>query len=319
MPELRKDYLLDRWVLINERRGKRPNEFAQRLEVIESNICPFCPGNEAMTPLEISRIPAFAKEWKMRVFPNKFPAVMSTDGAITRKKGLLQSQNALGAHEVVVQTPKHGEQLWDLPVEDIVQSIKIYQQRIKALQVLPYVEFVVLFHNQGRDAGASLQHCHSQIIALNHLPQEIKQYLQSFQKLKSKLKHCPICDVIKLERKSERLIAENKSAVAIAPFASRYHFEATIFPKKHKKSIIQLSDSEIRDFAMLLHKVLVKLKELYAPLNIFFAYSPKEDFHFFATIAPRLSVLAGFEFETGIVINTMPPEKAAAFYKGENI
>ncbi len=318
MPELRKDYLLERWVLINERRGKRPNEFASRLEVIESATCPFCPGNEAMTPLEVARIPPFAKAWKMRVFPNKFPAVMSTDGAIVRKKGLLQSQEALGAHEVIVQTPKHGEQLWDLGVEEIVQTIKLYQQRIKALQVLPYVEFVVVFHNQGRDAGASLQHCHSQIIAINHLPQDIKEYLLAFKKKKKQLKHCPVCETIKRESKSERLIAENKGAVAIAPFASRYSFEAAIFPKSHKKSPVDLKEKEIRDFAELLHKVLVKLKELYAPLNIYFTYSPKEDFHFFATIAPRLNIFAGFEFETGIVINVMPPEKAAAFYRGEN-
>ena len=319
MPELRKDYLLDRWVLINERRGKRPNEFAQRVELIESGTCPFCPGNEAMTPLEIARVPAFAKEWKMRVFPNKFPAVMSTDGAVIRKKGLLQSQEALGAHEVVVQTPKHGEQLWDLTAQDIVQSIKIYQQRIKALQVLPYVEFVVVFHNQGRDAGASLQHCHSQIIAINHLPQDIKEYLGAYKRMKARLKHCPVCEMLKVERKSERLIAENKNAIAIAPFASRYSFEAAVFPKNHKKSIVDLKEAEIRDFAELLHKVLLKLKELYAPLNIYFTYSPKDDFHFFATIAPRLSIWAGFEFETGIVINSMPPERAAAFYRGENI
>jgi len=319
MPELRKDYLLDRWVLINEGRGKRPNEFVRQVEIIETAKCPFCPGNEAMTPLEISRIPPFAKEWKMRVFPNKFPAVMSTDGALVRKKGLLRSQEALGAHEVVVQTPNHGVQLWDLPVEDLVQSIKIYQQRIKALQVLPYVEFVVVFHNQGRDAGASLQHSHSQIIALNHMPYEIKQFHAAFKKLKSQLKHCPVCEIIKLESNSERLIAENKNAIAIAPFASRYNFEAAIFPKKHKKSIIQLTEAEIRDFAELLHKIITKLKELNAPFNIYFTYSPKDDFHFFATIAPRLNILAGFEFETGITINVMPPEKAAAFYRGENV
>jgi UDPglucose--hexose-1-phosphate uridylyltransferase len=317
MPELRKDYLLDRWVLINERRGKRPNEFTQRFELIESTSCPFCPGNEAMTPLETMRFPAFAKEWKMRVFPNKFAAVSSTDGVVTQKRGLLQAQDALGAHEVVVETPKHGEQLWDLSPKELAQMIKIFQDRIKALQTLPYVEYVVVFHNQGRDAGASLQHCHSQIIAINHLPQQIKEYLTAFKKLKKRNKHCPLCDVLKIERKSQRFIAENKNAIAIAPFASRFNFEAAVFPRAHKKSMVDLKENEIHDFAELLHKLLLKLKELYAPLNINFIYSPKEDFHFFAVIEPKLSIWAGFEFGSGIIINIMPPEKAAAFYRGE--
>lgn len=319
MPELRKDYLLDRWVLINERRGKRPNEFTQRLEIVESGTCFFCPGNEAMTPLEICRIPEFAKEWKMRVFPNKFPAVMSTDGAIIRKQGLLHSLEALGAHEVVVETPKHGEQLWDLDALEIEQMLKLFQERVKALQTLPYVEYVVVFHNQGRDAGASLQHCHSQIIAINHIPQELKEYLKAFKEQKKKKKHCPICEIIKQEKKSERFIAENKNAIAIAPFASRFNFEAAIFPKTHKKSFVELKTAELKDFAFLLHKILVKLKELYAPLNINFIYSPKEDFHFFVVVEPRLATWAGFEFGSGIIINIMPPEKAAAFYRGENI
>lgn len=309
--ELRKDYILDRWVYYSPERKKRPKEY-RRTELEEkSRECFFCPGNEKLTPPEIGR--TGKKKWKIRWFNNKFPAVFEEGNTktITEKKFLMHSA-AYGKHEVIVETDKHNRQLWDLSEKDILDVLKVYGNRIEELQKRRKIRYVLVFKNHGLEGGTSIIHTHSQVTATSVIPPLVQEEI----KCSKKYGRCPYCGIVKLESKSKRKCFENKTFVSFAPYASRFHYENWIFPKRHIRNISNMKESEFKDLASIMKKALLKLRKLAAGYNFFLHYSPeKENLHFHIEITPRDSTWAGFELGSGAVINSVMPETAAEFYR----
>lgn len=301
MPELRKDFLLGRWVIIAKERGKRPNDFWHALEKEEKHegICFFCPGNENTTPPEISRVEENGK-WVIRNFPNKFPATKW--------------------HEIVVETPIHEKDFADLSVEKISRVFEVYCQRQEEIKKDSEVKYVLVFKNEGKGAGASLQHSHTQLIGLEIIPPLVQKEVDASQKYFQENKSCPFCDVWKNEMETERKVLEDEYTAAFTPYASRFPFEIWLMPKRHVKNLPELSSGEIYSLAETLKKILTRLKESLnnPPYNYYLHMAPGgDDLHFHLELFPRVSQWAGLEFGSEIVINTMPPEVAAGFYRGE--
>lgn len=311
MLELRKDYLLDRWVIISEKRGQRPKQF-KKIEVKKDDgFCFFCPGNEHTTPPETGRIEEKGK-WKIRWFPNKFPAVDEKGNPSIVSKGFFSHTAAYGRHEVIAETPDHKKQLWDLKAKEIKEVLEVYVQRIKELSRLPKIKYVLVFKNHGRDGGTSLIHTHTQVMAYNKIPELVKEEAEAIKKYKK----CPYCDIINKESNSKRRVFANKSFVSFAPYASRFNYEVWLFPKRHVKNITELDDKELDDLASMLQKILAKLKSLNCGYNFFLHYAPKgSNLHFHIEVTPRIATWAGYELSSNETINSVSPESAAEFYR----
>lgn len=319
MRELRKDYIFNRWVIVNSERAKRPKDFIKQHPVIkEKNHCPFCPGNEKLTPPEIARVEEKGR-WILRNFENKFPGVTQNGSPEVRTKGeFFTSGNAFGRHEVIVETPNHKQQFHDLSVEHIAKYLQLLFKRRNALYKLPGIKFVAMFKNHGLEAGTSLAHEHTQIIAYNLLPANIEREIAAITKYYRKHRTCPYCKVLELERKGPRRIFENDSFLAFTPYASIFEFEAGIFSRRHVESFSKLNGKEVGDLAELIKKLLSRLSELNAPYNMYFHESPKgKKHHIHVKVVPRLITWGGFEHCTGCIINTVSPEQAAEFFRSE--
>lgn len=311
MGELRKDYILDRWVIISTGRKKRPKQF-KKLEAAEVKVDFFAPGNEAMTPEEIGRIGA-KKKWEMRWFENKFPALKPEGQADIRTDNTYFTFSGnYGYHEVLVETPRLDKQLADLNVNEIEKLLEVYNARIEDLSKKPNIKYVCVFKNHGQKGGTSIVHTHSQIMALNHVPKDVRDEIEACKRFE----RCPYCDIINIEKQSLRRCFENDDFVAFAPYASRFNYEVWVFPKEH---VITLADvKNLKALAEILKLILKKIKNLGADYNYYLHYAPDgEDLHFHIEIAPRIATWAGFELGSGDVINSVSPEDAAKFYRGE--
>ena len=310
MGVLRKDYILDRWVYYAIHRSKRPQDFKKEVK-IESKNCHFCPKFEHLTPAEIGRL-EYKGSWKMRWFLNKFPAVEHKGTPNIKSKGMLAESSTYGIHEVIVETPHHKSELADLPVSDIRQLLEICRFRIKTLSKTKGVKYVQIFKNQGKDAGTSLVHSHTQVMALPNVPSLVKEESKA-----SRIhKKCAYCEIIKKEAKSKRSIIETKNVVAFAPYASRFNYEAWVFVRSHKKNMEELEDEELNDLAMAIKKIITKLKSIGASYNFYVHYSPiGQNLHFHIEITPRIATWGGFELSTDAIINSVLPEDAARFYR----
>jgi len=314
--ELRKDYILDRWVVIAAHRSKRPNDFRQekKTKPRKKGVCFFCPGNENLTPKEIGRIEK-NKKWIIRWFPNKFPAV-SKEGnpEIRHDNKYFTYSDAYGVHEIIVETPNHEKQLADLSEEHIKQVLEVYAERIKELSKLPETKYVLVFKNEGEEAGTSLIHSHTQLVTYNKIPKQVQDKIEASKKYS----HCPYCEIISKEKNSHRRVFENDNFLSFCPYASRFNYEIWIFPKKHIKNITEMDNKMLIDLASMMKKILLKLKEINHSYNFFLHYSPEgEDLHFNIEICPRRAIWAGFELSSGEIINSVSPEDAAKFYRGE--
>ncbi len=315
MSELRKDYFLDRWVIISEKRGKRPHKFKKvldpnALKPIDKN-CKFCPGVFNIAP-EVCRM-GTKNEWYIKVIQNIFPAVDKSDyRPITTKNTFFTSGSAYGYHEVIIDTNRHNKQLHQYPKEHIKDLFYVFINRIKTLSKDPKIKYVTVFKNYKKEAGASIPHSHCQLIAYNHFPDAITQELKDLKKHK----FCVHCKLIKLESNSPRLCYKNNSFIAIAPFASRFPYEIEFIPKRHVNSLTELNEKELNDLSDIIRKSLMKLNKLDAAYNLYVHnFHIGHWSHLHINIAPRLSIMAGFEFETDNFINTVYPENAAKFYR----
>ncbi|MBS3131904.1 DUF4931 domain-containing protein [Candidatus Woesearchaeota archaeon] len=312
MNSIRKDYILDRWVVVAEARGKRPHEF-ESSTVLKPGTDFFAPGNEHLTPPEIGRLESKKGVWKLRWFPNKFSAVSDEKFALKKGKKYLQEIPAYGVHEIIAETRSSEKQLWDLPEKDIADLFKVYRERIKALLSKKNIKYVQVFKNHGKDGGTSLIHSHSQVVGIPKIPQAIEEKLAGMRKNKVNYSQ-----IVKLESKSERKAIETRHFAAICPWASRFNYEIWVLPKKHYNSLEEMPDKVISDLAKTMKKILSKLKEIKAPYNYYLNYAPKgKKMLFHIEITPRLATWAGFEFSTGFVINSVAPEDAARFYKSK--
>ncbi len=311
MGELRKDYILDRWVIISTGRGKRPKQF-KKLEAHHVDVDYFAPGNEHTTPPEIGRI-GTPKKWELRWFNNKFPALeMQGKCEIRTDNKYFTFSCNYGHHEVVVEHPSLDKQLADLSVSQITKVLEVYNQRIIDIEKMPGIKYVCVFKNHGEKGGTSILHTHSQIMAMNHVPKEINEQVEACKKYDS----CPYCEIIAAEMQGLRKCYENEHFAAFTPYASRYNYEIWIFPKQHIRRL-----DEVKDFqalAEILKKILKKLQKIGADYNYHLHYAPEgKNLHFHIKVTPRIATWAGFELGSGEVINSVNPEDAAAYYRGD--
>jgi UDPglucose--hexose-1-phosphate uridylyltransferase len=334
--ELRKDYLLDRWVVIATERSRRPVDFAKpKLEAAaKTATCPMCVGNESMTPPAVllylkengeirkSQDPQMgerAKNWLVRIIPNLYPA-FSPPKQQGDEKQIVKNEflwAAVGHHEVIVESPNHNEDPASAELPQLELVINAYIERLKALSAKPYVKYVSIFRNHGLEAGASLSHAHSQVIATPMVPATVRDEQKASQDFYEDHDKCIFCDIIEGESKGPRLVSEDGDFVVLAPYASINPMEFSIIPKKHAPNILNLTPPEIAAFAKTLKTSLKALKDLVndPPYNygIHLALNSEaqDSYHWHLEVYPKLATWAGFEKSTGIYINTVTPETAA--------
>ncbi|MBS3119491.1 galactose-1-phosphate uridylyltransferase [Candidatus Woesearchaeota archaeon] len=308
--ELRRDYFLDRWVIFAPGRGKRPRQVKKASGPESSEACFFCKGNENMTPPEIGRD---RPDWTIRWFPNKFPAVERKGSPEVKNSGrFFTHASAYGSHEVVVETPHHSKQLHNLSAGKLANVIGVYQERIASLQRGKSIKYVLVFKNYKAEAGTSIQHTHTQIVAYNKVPRLVEEEVKAARKFRG----CPYCSIARKEARGARFIGGNRSFVWFAPYASRFQYEVMILPRKHLNSITELNREGRHMLAEAMHGILKKLGSIDTPYNFFVHNAPKgKELHFHVNICPRLSTWAGFEIGTDTIINTVLPEDAAKFYR----
>ncbi|MCK4856424.1 MAG: galactose-1-phosphate uridylyltransferase [candidate division Zixibacteria bacterium] len=328
MPELRKDPVLERWVIISTERGKRPTDFPTITRRRESHNCPFCPGNESLTPPEVLVIRDDGSEpnspgWRLRVISNKYPA-LRIEGELRREgEGIFDKMSGIGAHEVIIETPEHQKDLVDLPLERITDVIWAYRERTLDLRNDFRFKYVMLFKNQGQAAGASLEHAHSQLIATPVVPKRVHEKLVGARKYFDYKERCLFCDIISQETKWEtRVVCQTEHFVALEPFASRFPFETWVLPLKHDNSFTNITRNQMKDLARMLKIILSKLRQALSdpPYNYSLhtdtlAGAAKDHYHWHLEIIPKLTQVAGFEWGTGFYINPVSPEEAAAYLR----
>jgi UDPglucose--hexose-1-phosphate uridylyltransferase len=333
--ELRKDYLLDRWVVIATERGRRPTDFAkQKREQATASVCPLCPGHEHMTPPAVlvylksngeivkdrDENGFRPKNWLIRCVPNLYPAFAPPKEQIDQVQ-IMKNDHfglAIGHHEVLVESPCHDEDPADAELPQLVHVINAYVDRLRELSAKPYVQYVSIFRNHGLEAGASLSHAHSQLIATPFVPTIVEKEIAASKNFWNQHERCVFCDIIERESESPRLVLDNTRFVVLTPYASVHPMEFWILPKKHDTNLLNLTQTEKEAFAETLKASLKGLKDLVndPPYNYGFHLSTNRDaencYHWHLEVYPRLAIWAGFEKSTGVYINTVTPETAAA-------
>jgi UDPglucose--hexose-1-phosphate uridylyltransferase len=329
MPELRKDPVIGRWVIIATERAKRPSAYAiEAKEKKKHGFCPFCAGNEEHTPPEVLsyRSPGTRRDtqgWWVRVVPNKFPA-LQIEGPDNRAGiGMYDKMNGIGAHEVIIETPEHDLSLADLPVQQVREVIWAYRDRVVELRKDTRLRFAMIFKNHRSEAGASLDHPHSQIIALPVVPKRVQEELEGARMYYNYKERCVYCDMVRQELEDEtRVVCENDGFAAIAPFAARLPFETWVMPKEHTASFSEVTKNQVQELGDLLRDVLARMKQILddPPYNFMihtlpFSENTETFYHWHIEIIPKLTKVAGFEWGTGFYINPTPPEEAAQFLR----
>ena len=335
MAELRKDLITGRWVIVSTARGRRPTDFSHDFkEVRGKEACPFCPGNESHTPPEIValRPGGGGKDspgWRIRVVPNKYPA-LGIDFPLTKKGvGIYDQMSGFGAHEVVIETPEHEKTLEDLSVEEIRNVLTVSQDRIQDLHKDVRFRYVLLFKNEGPQAGATLSHPHSQIIATPVTPKRVKEELVGAEAYFKQKERCVFCDMMTQEKEAgQRMVYENEYFMAFCPFASRFPFEMCLLPKPHELNFHE-SRAHVTELAQCLKVTMEKLDAvlnhpqynyiIHTAPNLFarrgYWQTIQDDYHWHMEIMPRLTKVAGFEWGTGFYINPTSPEDAAKYLR----
>ncbi len=333
MPELRKDPITGRWVIISTDRAKRPTDFVREPVKQKGGFCPFCPGNESKTPPEVlgyrsstiggPEAPRDTPGWRVRVVPNKFPA-LGIEGNLDRApEGMFDKMNGIGAHEVVIETPDHDKTLATLPIKRVEDVIWAFRDRMIDLKKDKRFKYILIFKNHGEAAGASLEHPHSQLIALPIIPKQAVEELEGAKQYYQYKERCIFCDVIRQELEdSSRIVAENKDFVTLAPFAPRFPFETWIMPKSHDSHFDNAPSQIYENFARAVQILVAKAERVLdnPSYNFVIHTSPVQDgandyYHWHMEFMPKLTKVAGFEWGTGFYINPTPPEEAAKFLR----
>jgi len=334
MSTLRKDPISNGWVIIAEERNALPSDFvAESAPTRSGGFCPFCGGHESATPPEIAAVRKDGGEpdspgWSVRTIPNKY-AALHIEGKLDRRgEGMFDLMNGIGAHEVIVETPEHDGHMAYYTREKMQEILGMYILRYRDLFKDNRFRYIQIFRNYGLGAGASLEHPHSQLIALPITPRWVKEELTnalSYYRLKER---CLFCDVINQEtRDQRRIVFENDSFVSIEPFASKFPFETWLFPKDHLHDFSLTTKEQLLDLGQALQRTLFAIAECLnnPPLNFIVHSAPlladydrrssditvEMDYHWHIEIFPRVTRIAGFEWGTGFYINPMVPEKAA--------
>jgi UDPglucose--hexose-1-phosphate uridylyltransferase len=323
MSELRQDAVTGRWVIIAAERSKRPGQIGNNRAPAPSPPCPFCPGNEALTPPEIfaqrpEHTRADAPGWQIRVVPNTYPALEDSGTLTMNQHGIYRSMNGLGAHEVIIESPEHIVDMGMLSADQLANVLRVYRARMRALRRDPRWRYLLLYKNHGERAGASLEHVHSQLIALPTLPKETSGELDGVERHFESTGRCIYCETIEREvERGERLVLNSERFAALCPFAPRFAYESWILPKNHGAVFEESQDKDIVAFARILHELIARLNRALdqPPFNyVIHSIPPQSEsnhYHWHMKILPRLAHAAGFEWGSGCHMNSVAPEDAA--------
>lgn len=323
IPELRKDPVVDRWVIIATERSKRPHANRTRTEAGRDEPCPFCAGREADTPPEVlsyrdPSTPANTPGWRVRVVPNKYPALAVVGEVSVPTESAYVALSGVGAHEVIIESPKHCLSMAELAEGQIEDVFRAYRERLIVLQNDRRWKSIIIYKNEGSAAGATLEHVHSQLLALPIVPREIDQEWRALKAHYDATTKCLYCEIVDRERSNgRRIVLESPAFIGFCPFASRFPFEIWLMPKEHSPMFDSVANDELPQLAFMLRQSLQRLAgTVDAPLNYVLHSAPlkeakRDHYHWHLEILPRISKIAGFELASGYYINTMAPESAA--------
>lgn len=338
MPEWRRDPIQKCWVIIASERADRPDEYTPYQPEGTSGRslqeCPFCEGNEDKTPPEVFAVrpsgsPDNGPGWQVRVIPNKYPALAGRGDLDRKKDGFYERMNGIGAHEVIIETPIHHEKMTEMTNRHLSLVLQAYRQRLMDLREDPRLKYILLFKNHGPQAGASLAHPHTQIIATPIVPRIVRYELQSSREYFHRKERCLFCDMIEEELTVPvRIVHLDDHFVTMAPFASRFPYELFLVPRRHQAHFTDMQEAMLPRLATHLQSVLRCIREVLQdpPFNLVLHTAPNimslpshesnwetlaMDYHWHMEIIPRLTRVAGFEWGTGYYINTVAPEDAA--------
>jgi UDPglucose--hexose-1-phosphate uridylyltransferase len=327
LPELRKDPVTGRWVIISTDRQKRPTDFhLERARIITGEHCPFCPGHEDMTPPEVRAFrqngsAANAPGWDLRVVPNRFPA-LQVEGNLDREgEGLFDRMNGIGAHEVIIETPDHNKSFSTMSEPEIEKVLWAYRERVADLKQDRRFRYILIFKNHGAPAGATLEHPHSQLIALPIVPDFVREEIEGARRHFEAKERCVFCDIIHQELAAGlRIVQESADVITLAPYAPRFPFETWLLPKRHRARFEDTTPGEFASLARMLKDLLQRMNAtlLTPPYNLIVHSAPLHDepganefYHWHIEVMPKLTRVAGFEWGTGFYINPTGPEEAA--------
>jgi len=328
MHELRKDPLLGRWVaVLNE--SKTPSEYAVPSEKEPETSCILCAGSETRTPKEITAIREDGKWWA-RVIPN-FRPVFQIEGDLGRTGlGMYDKMNAVGANEIIVETPEHTKQPEDIGVDQVTRVLRLYRERVADLERDPRIRHTLIYKDSGRSAWTSFTHPHSEIAATPVIPKQVKEELDGAKQYFVYKERCIFCDMMREElRFADRVISETRDFVAFSPFAPRFPFEFWMLPKRHSCAFQEITEGETEDLGLILCLMLKKMRSILkeTPYSYVLHTAPNrvprrnhwhtlgEDFHWHIEIIPRLLNSGGFEWGSGCYILTTSPEDASKYLR----
>lgn len=330
MGELRKDYLTDRLVIISEERARRPTDFKTAGKLRPKAKCPFCPGNESMTPpaelvlfqsgdarLVLEGEEAeHAQSWLVRTFKNMFP-VVSTETAVTHRRGPLFREPAYGYHYIMVATPVHEQAFSEIGVEQWVNVLRSLQHMVKWLYRQGGVSQVIPFINHGEEAGASLLHPHLQIVTLPLTPPLMEQEAHAVERSFRETGLCPMCSILRMESRGVRRLIATRYFASFCPWAPTHSFEYWIWPKRHEDDFLEAPLEELTDLALIMKSTLTGMSESLKqpPFNLIFhipsAEATSAKVHWHVEVYPRLAKWAGLERGARVYVNQVSPESAA--------
>ncbi len=328
MGQLRQDPITARWVIVKTKEDLKPEDYRVDNPGIKAKNCPFCPGNEKLTPPEVDadRQPYSEPNtsgWQTRTVYNKYPILKSEAKIKKSGLGMFDMMRGVGQHEVIIESPDHKKQLDDLSIEQIEKVIRVYKRRSIELAKDERFKYILIFKNYGLAAGASLEHSHTQLISLPVVPRRVLEEFNCTRRYYDYKERCIFCDIIMQELEyRHREVCDNEHFIAFCPFASHSPFEVSIMPKKHKAFFSDISEAEIRSFALILKEVLMRIKKtLNNPAYNFIIHTNAvaeeecEHYHWHVELMPKLSYMAGFEWGTGFYINPTSPEAASEFLR----
>ena len=334
MSEFRYDPIKRTWVILSAERGHRPSHYLSDSQAVqEPKTCPFCVGNEVMTPPEVyshrdAESAPDSPGWSVRVVPNKFPA-LSPDLPLENFAECVHGHiPGFGVHEVVIETPVWNRQMADMDDEEIEEVLVVLRERMRFHSSDERLKTIILFKNHGKEAGASLVHSHTQIMALPIVPSNVATELQSFVQYMEKESRCLMCDILAREVKIEtRVVLDESGYLVLAPFAAGSPFQLNILPRDHSHDLSLSDDDQLRRLAPVLGDTLRRLRSVLGehPWNMVLHNAPSNlddgrdvaAYHWFMEITPRVTNPAGFEMGSGFSINTVAPEECAELLRAQ--
>ncbi|MDD5066293.1 MAG: galactose-1-phosphate uridylyltransferase [bacterium] len=334
MSEMRRDPLTKRWILCGSEYGIRQvtsfynNEETNGQDPAETEkLCPLCQGNEYMTPPEIYAVRDEKSKWKVRVVPHRFPILKIEGNLDLEGFGPYDMMNPIGAHEVVIETPRHFDVIGNDQQYLVFKAIK--DRTIDLMGDMRF-KYIMIYKNKGKSAGSILSHPHAQIIALPFIPNEVANKLHTAQQYYDQKERCIYCDLLKFEQKAgERMVYSNKHFIAITPYASRFPFEIMIMPVKHNCNFISVTDEELKSLAEIITVLREKLRKALSTSNARYALynSPvrfakkgywttlESDYHWHIEFVPIITREIGFEWASDFFVNPTIPEEAARYLR----